>query len=280
MATDIRRSALTTADASAGLRSLRASAGLLAELGGGAAEVAGQSASLALARAEVWRSSRDYDAALIAVEEGFVLISTDTSYGSCSGGQVGRRIVVATGQRGMLLVPPGPGERLEALTISRITIVSGDSLRVLLGRPSVAEAILDAFVEALRERQETIRNCAYVRHSERVLEKLLQLARTYGRVVPGGVRIDFPLTHQLLADMVGSARETVSLALSDLAREGFFHRRHGRYVLNLGPQELFSATAVGHRARKGGAPRSIPPRAPRSGPTTDAPDPGGLQLCL
>jgi hypothetical protein len=70
-----------------------------------------------------------------------------------------------------------PGERLEALTPSRITIVSGQSLRVLLGRPSVAEAILDAFVEALRERQATIRNCAYVRHSERVLEKLLQLAR-------------------------------------------------------------------------------------------------------
>jgi hypothetical protein len=96
-----------------------------------------------------------------------------------------------------------PGERLEALTPSRITIVSGQSLRVLLGRPSVAEAILDAFVEALRERQATIRNCAYVRHSERVLEKLLQLARAYGRAVPGGVRIDFPLTDQLLADMGG-----------------------------------------------------------------------------
>lgn len=242
-ATGHQQGRLDDAEASAGRRGPRASAGVLSELGGGAAEVAGQSASVGLTRGEVWRSSRDYDAALVAVEEGFVLISSDIGNGS--GGPAGRRIVVATGQGGMLLVPPGPGERLEALTPTRITIVSTDSLRVLLGRPPVAEAILDAFTEALRERQTTIRNCAYVRHSERVLEKLLQLARTYGRAVPGGVRIEFPLTHQLLADMVGSARETVSLALSDLAREGFLHRRHCRYVLKVGPQELFSTSGDG-----------------------------------
>jgi CRP-like cAMP-binding protein len=194
---------------------------------------------VALTRGEVWDLSRDADAALLAVEEGFVLISTDTGNGDGDGRPSGRRIVLATGHRGTLLVPPGPGERLEALTPSRITIVSAASLRVLLAVPSVAEAIADAFAEALRERQATIRNCAYVHHSERVLGKLLQLARTYGRAVPGGVRVDFPLTHQLVADMVGSARETVSLALSELAREGFLQRQHDRYVLRIGPDELF-----------------------------------------
>jgi CRP/FNR family transcriptional regulator len=118
--------------------------------------------------------------------------------------------------------------------------VSADAMRILLGLPSVREAIVDAFAEALRDRQATIRNCIYVRHSERVFEKLLQLARTYGRAVPGGVRIDFPLTHQLLADMVGSARETVSLALSELAREGLLDRQQRRYALKISPHELFS----------------------------------------
>ena len=215
------------------------SACVLAELGGEAAEVAGQLASVGLMRGEAWRVSRGCDAALVAVEEGFVLISTDTTEGNGNGHPIGRRIVLATGHRGTLLVPPGLGERLEALTPSQITIVSAASLRVLLGLPSVAEAIADAFAEALRERQATIRNCAYVHHSERVLGKLLQLARTYGRAVPGGVRVDFPLTHQLVADMVGSARETVSLALSELAREGFLQRQQHRYVLRIGPDELF-----------------------------------------
>jgi CRP-like cAMP-binding protein len=40
--------------------------------------------------------------------------------------------------------------------------------------------------------------------------KLLQLARNYGRVALDGMRIDFPLSHTLLADMVGSSRETVT----------------------------------------------------------------------
>ncbi|HEU5342302.1 Crp/Fnr family transcriptional regulator [Edaphobacter sp.] len=181
---------------------------------------------------------------MVAVEDGFVVISTVTCNGSGNDDgnsrRASRRIIVATGQRGMLFVRPAPGERFEALTPSRIQIISADALRALLGLPSVAEAIADALAEAVRDRQATIRNCAYVRHSERVFGKLLQLARTYGRVVPGGIRIDFPLTHQLLADMVGSARETVSLALADFAREGLLHRQHRRYVLKVAPYELFS----------------------------------------
>ncbi|HET7127522.1 MAG TPA: Crp/Fnr family transcriptional regulator [Gaiellaceae bacterium] len=201
--------------------------------------MAGQFASVALTRGEVWRVSRGCDAALVAVEEGFVVISTDTGNGNGKDHPASRRIVLATGHPGTLLVPPGLSERLEALTPSRITIVSAHSLRVLLGLPSVAATLFDAVADALRERQATIRNCAYVHHSERVLEKLRQLARIYGRAVPGGVRVDFPLTHQLLADMVGSARETVSLALSDLAREGLLQRQHPRYVLRIEPHELF-----------------------------------------
>jgi Crp-like helix-turn-helix domain len=35
-------------------------------------------------------------------------------------------------------------------------------------------------------------------------------SRNYGRVALDGMRIDFPLSHTLLADMVGSSRETVT----------------------------------------------------------------------
>jgi CRP-like cAMP-binding protein len=228
------------ADAPIGRHRACASPSVLAELGGETAELAGRPVSVALTRGEAWGVTRDSDAALVAVEEGFVLISTDTCHGDGNGRLASRRIVLATGHRGVLLPPPAAGERLEALTPSLIQIVSADAMRILLGLPSVAEAVAGAFAEALGDRQATIRNCAYVRHSERVFEKLLQLARTYGRAVPGGVRIDFPLTQQLLADMVGSARETVSLALSELAREGLLGRQQRRYVLKISPPELFS----------------------------------------
>lgn len=226
-------------DARIGRHRACSSPSILAELGVEPPEMVERSVSVALTRGESWGVTCESDAALVAVEEGFVLISAHACHGDGNGGLASRRIVLATGQRGVLLPPPAPGERLEALTPSLIQIVSAEAMRILLGLPSVAEAITDAFAEALRDRQATIRNCAYVRHSERVFEKLLQLARTYGRAVPGGIRIDFPLTHQLLADMVGSARETVSLALSELAREGLLDRQQGRYALKISPQELF-----------------------------------------
>jgi CRP-like cAMP-binding protein len=215
----------------------------LAELAGEAAVlVVEQPASVALTRGEVWMSKPESEAGLLVVEEGFVLLSADVRWcnGHGYGHSVERRIVLATGQPGTLFALPAPDERLEALTASRITVISADSVKMLLALPSAAEAIAAALAEAISERQASIRNCAYTRHSERVHEKLLQLARTYGRAVPGGVRIEFPLTHQLLADMVGSARETVSLALSELARAGLLRRQQRCYTLRIGPHELFS----------------------------------------
>lgn len=58
--------------------------------------------------------------------------------------------------------------------------------------PAVAEGVLEQIAFTLGQAQETIRNLAHARHAERVRRKLLQLARSYGRVVRDGIRIDFP----------------------------------------------------------------------------------------
>jgi CRP-like cAMP-binding protein len=216
---------------------------VLSEFGGGAAaRVAELCPSVSLDRGDVWRSPQESDAVVVAVDEGFVLISADNPDNGAGNGHH-RRIVLASGHPGTLLPAPRLGERLEALTAARVSIVASESLRALFAFPLVAEAIAQALVDGLRDRQASIRNCTCVRHSERVRHTLLQLAGTYGRVVPRGIRIDFPLTHQLLADMVGSARETVSIALAELSRDGFLHRHHRDYVITVDPQELASPGA-------------------------------------
>jgi CRP-like cAMP-binding protein len=75
-------------------------------------------------------------------------------------------------------------------------------------------------------------------HVERLRGKLLQLARAHGTADTDGVRIELPLTHKLLGQAVGSARETVTLALNTLEREGFLVREDRLYKLMISPEIL------------------------------------------
>ena len=75
-------------------------------------------------------------------------------------------------------------------------------------------------------------------HVDRVRAKLVQLACDHGRVGRDGVRLDIPLTHELLGEMVGSARETVTRALDELQAEGFVVRRGRSYRILVDPSEL------------------------------------------
>jgi CRP/FNR family transcriptional regulator len=48
----------------------------------------------------------------------------------------------------------------------------------------------------------------------RVARLLLSLAESHGKVTPKGIRVEFPLTHQEIADLVGSSRVTVTQILN------------------------------------------------------------------
>jgi Mn-dependent DtxR family transcriptional regulator len=72
-----------------------------------------------------------------------------------------------------------------------------------------------------------------------VLAFLWHLAERYGVVVPGAVRIDVPLTHSVLARLVGARRPTVTTALQRLMHLGYLQRDARAFVL------LGDAGAVG-----------------------------------
>jgi len=62
------------------------------------------------------------------------------------------------------------------------------------------------------------------RVEQRILAILWQLADTFGVVTPAGVVVPLHLTHELIGQLVGARRPTVTLALSVLARDGLLHR--------------------------------------------------------
>ena len=149
-----------------------------------------------------------------------------------------RQVVVAEAGPGSILLPPGDHEHLNALTDSSVTVLPLDSLEGLLAIPGVARTLFRGLETALRLRQDALSYLAYVRHVDRVRWKLVQLAREFGRVHPDGIRLEFPITHDLLAEMVASARETVTRAVDELERDGFVVRESHFYRLLVSPQAL------------------------------------------
>jgi biotin operon repressor len=177
-----------------------------------------------------FRSSFD-SAPLLVVERGFVVLRASFEQSS-------RSIVTCEAGPGRIILSPAPEEMLCGLVESRLTALSTAATGELMALPGTAHALIEQLTASLREKQENLSNFASARHVVRVRRKLLQLARSYGRVARDGVRIDFPISHSLLAEMVGSSRETVTRALDELQRAGFVARSGHSYRLLVPPESI------------------------------------------
>jgi hypothetical protein len=174
------------------------------------------------------------NAALLIVEEGFVVLRATFP-------EVSRAAITCEAGTGGLLLPPGPEEALYGLGSSWVRTVSPEGRNTLLSLPVVAQWVVEQLTSALTRRQEALANFAPARHIERVRRKLFQLAQAHGHVVREGIRIDFPVSHALLAEMIGSSRETVTRAVDELQRSGFVARRGSTYLLHASPDSVVAA---------------------------------------
>jgi hypothetical protein len=212
---------------------------MLAELSGGEAErVLGILTACPIIDVEAgtpYFSASFEQAALLLVEEGFVVLRAMLPGRS-------RSIITYEGGPGRLVLPPSAEEVLFGLRASRLVAIRGEMLDRLLELPGVAQILLGQLAAALAQMQEAIGNFASTRHIDRVRRKLLQLGRTYGRVARDGVRIDFPVSHTVLAQMIGSSRETVTRAPDELERTGFVARSGHSYRLLLSPDAVLGCS--------------------------------------
>jgi CRP-like cAMP-binding protein len=169
------------------------------------------------------------DPRLLVVDEGVVALvaAADPQH----------QTVIALARRGDVLAPPAREEHVRALTAARVIAVPSEAYERLLGIPGVARALLESLLEALDNRHQCL---AGIRgnHAARLQETLYRLARDHGKVRAEGVEIDLPLTHELLAQMVGSARETVTSTLARFQRDGLLVRNGKRYRLIVAPELL------------------------------------------
>ncbi|HEU4979191.1 MAG TPA: Crp/Fnr family transcriptional regulator [Solirubrobacteraceae bacterium] len=82
--------------------------------------------------------------------------------------------------------------------------------------------------------------CHLVRVEERVHLVFWHLADRWGRVTPEGIVIPVPLTHTLLANVIGARRPSTTTAIGRLGERGLLERRpDGSWLLHGDPPETF-----------------------------------------
>lgn len=104
----------------------------------------------------------------------------------------------------------------EAVEDCTICVMSRNDLeRLILSKPQVALRILEITGRRLREAEERLENMAFKGIPARLASLLLRLAQEQGSSDITG------LTHQDLAESVGTYRETATQVLNDLKAQGY-----------------------------------------------------------
>lgn len=103
----------------------------------------------------------------------------------------------------------------ETLEDSRIYQISREAfLNFVRENPEFGLRFIGVIGDRLKQANARIEDLVFRQVPSRVARLLLTLADTHGKVTPHGVRVEFPLTHQEIADMVGSSRVTVTQILN------------------------------------------------------------------
>ena len=124
----------------------------------------------------------------------------------------------------------------------------GDVMREV---PLLAVRFMHLIGVRRRRLERRLRNLLFSSSRDRLIHLLLELADKYGVPAADGVRLTTDLSHQELASIIGSTRETVTLVLGELQTQG---------LIKLGRRKI---TLV-RPAAINGLVRRLPGSAPRS----------------
>jgi CRP/FNR family transcriptional regulator, cyclic AMP receptor protein len=154
----------------------------------------------------------------------------------------------------------------EVVQPARIAVLDG-RFAVLAGRwPQLTAALIARATRRARGLALQLAVTDLRRVDERLMLFFWQMADRWGRVRPDGVLVPLPVTHDVLARLVGVQRPTVTSALRRLSDAGRLHRLPDKtWLLDPRPSGLTRPDqSRGNGRGTAVAPRSIHPSAARS----------------
>jgi CRP/FNR family cyclic AMP-dependent transcriptional regulator len=122
----------------------------------------------------------------------------------------------------LCLIDAADREELAISTqISSIVLIPRNTMQELMERHAELALGVTRLLGLRRMRIERrLKSLLFRSNRDRLLQLLLELATDYGKDTPSGLEIRIKLSHQDVAGLIGSTRETVSNTLGELQAEG------------------------------------------------------------
>lgn len=129
-------------------------------------------------------------------------------------------------------------EYAEAIENSRIIAIPRKCLSSLMEEhANLCIGITKVIGFRRRRIERRVKNLLYLPNRERIIHLLLELAEQYGRETAKGIELTIRLSHQDLASIVGSTRETVTVVLGAMQNEGLIELGRRKVTLKA-PDQL------------------------------------------
>jgi CRP/FNR family transcriptional regulator, cyclic AMP receptor protein len=107
--------------------------------------------------------------------------------------------------------------------------------------PEVAASLMDRIIQRARWLAFQLAVCHVVRVDTRLLLMMWHFADRWGRMTRDGARVSLPVTHSVLASVVGARRPSVTTALGRLQDQGLIERLpDGAWLLHGSPPEDYA----------------------------------------
>jgi len=132
---------------------------------------------------------------------------------------------------------PASAQAMESTTSVRIN--RQDLLKIMEEYPALKLEIVRYFSDKLRDAHEMLKNIATERVEKRIASLLLKLSEKVGVQEDGFRKIDFPLTRQEIAEMVGTTVETCIRTMSKFQKQGMVKSASGRISVKTASLSIF-----------------------------------------
>lgn len=123
-------------------------------------------------------------------------------------------------------------EYVEATEKTTLVLLPQEGLRNVLRKyPDLVLGVTKLMGLRRQRVEKRLRNLLFRSNRERVMHLLLELCEKYGVRSEEGISLNIRLSHQEMASIIGSTRETVTVVLGQLQKEGLLKISRRRVVI-------------------------------------------------